>query len=81
MFFRKLYDKYFGHIQGAAHVCDKPALFWSVYSDEQGWYFSWFNENHSKGVVEGPYNDKAVAELAQQRWIRANSKGHIVLPA
>lgn len=76
----KLIEKVTGP-EGAAHACKKPAYFYSIYEEDGGWFFNWFDESHSKGVVNGPLVSKEMAEVMQQRWADAHRAEAIILQA
>ena len=77
---KTIQDKLFG-VEGAAHACKKTAYFWTIYQEDGGWFFSWFDEKHSQGAVNGPFQERGVAERTQERWENANRAEFIVLQA
>ena len=74
---RNLYVRFFG-TAGAALPCAKPSYLWSVYEDSEGWMFSYFNEDHTRGEVRGPFFLKELAMDSAARWEAANRDAVIV---
>ena len=71
---RKLYNRWFG-IRGAALACSKPSFLWSVYKESMDglWYFSFFNEDHTRGEIRGGFDTKGEAYASRDRWASANT--------
>lgn len=54
--------------RGTAHVGSKGTRLYSIYQDNQVWYFSWHREDHSAGAVVGPFEAEWQAEDAFDDW-------------
>jgi len=74
---RKWYNRFFG-TAGAALPCTKPSYLWSVYHDYEGWMFTYFNEDHTRGEVRGPFFLKELAMDSAARWASANTNAILI---
>jgi len=53
--------------------CTKPSYLWSVYHDYEGWMFTYFNEDHTRGEIRGGFDTKGEAYASRDRWASANT--------
>lgn len=66
-------------VSGPAHAGSTRAILYNLYADENGWYFNWYTEDHSRGECKGPFPSKELAEHTKAQW--QESTKNIVLVA
>lgn len=55
-------------LSGAAHHAQTRGILVDIFEGEDGWYFSWRDEDYSRGEVKGPVPSRCDAEYLQRKW-------------
>ena len=56
-------------LSGAAVHAQTRGILVDIFKDADGWYFSWRDEDYTRGEVKGPVSSQEDAEFLQRQWL------------